>query len=112
MVPLASDCLTSADVVLGLMRLGCRESIPHGHVRPSHDLPSQRNTRDHPAAGYDGLRGMQDALSQLDMHSHRPSNTGDSSADGHFRIFPEAFGTDRGRVRIKVVLHQHGFCGH
>ena len=82
---------------------GCRESAQHGHVRASHDLLSQRSTRDHPGSFYDGPKVVQDALTRLDSRSQRPSNAGDSSADAHFRTFPEAFGTDRGRVRIKVL---------
>ena len=48
---------------------------------------------------------MQDALAHLDSRGPRMSNVGEfSGADPHFRLFPESFGTDRGRVRIKVQL--------
>lgn len=97
------NALEAFDTIMGMARLGCREPAQHGHLRSSRDASSQRSTRDHPAGGYDGPRVMQDPLAHLDGHSQRASNAGDSLADAHFRIFPEAFGTERGRVRVKVV---------
>ncbi|KAK9844614.1 hypothetical protein WJX74_004677 [Apatococcus lobatus] len=94
------------DADLTMPRSHAEDSTQHAHARPSHDLLSQRSTRDHPASSYDGPRVLQDALIRLESHSQRPSNAGDSSADAHYRIFPEAFGTDRGRVRIKGKLEE------